>query len=147
MSKYPIPSPAISANIRHKRLQKRHMLTRADENKSEHRFQEAIQFMPIPIGIANQQGQVLLHNRMFTEAFGYTLQDMPTVGDWMKLAYPDKLYRQQVVETWQADLEIALKEGCRHATAHFIRLPAKDGRLRQVEIISQPVDDLNCDHF
>ncbi len=141
MSKYPIPSPAISANIRHKRLQKRHMLTRADENKSEHRFQEAIQFMPIPIGIANQQGQVLLHNRMFTEAFGYTLQDMPTVGDWMKLAYPDKLYRQQVVETWQADLEIALKEGVA-TPPRIYQVTCKDGRLRQVEIISQPVDDL-----
>lgn len=141
MSNYPTPSSAISANIQHKRLKKRRMLTRSGENKSEHRFQEAIHFMPIPIGIANQKGQVLLHNRMFTESFGYSLQDMPTVGDWMKLAYPDKLYRQQVVETWQADLEIALKEGVA-TPPRIYQVTCKDGRLRQVEIISQPVDDL-----
>lgn len=141
MSNHPTPSPAISANIQHKRLQKRRMLTRSGENKSEHRFQEAIQFMPIPIGIANQKGQVLLHNRMFTEAFGYTLQDIPTLKDWMKLAYPDELYRQQVVETWQTDLEIALKEGVA-TPPRIYQVTCKDGRVRQVEIISQPVEDL-----
>jgi|GEM_PF-1444256 len=149
MRKFRKPNPAFLAHVWRKRARQsaidfRQLL--AETRTSERRFREAIHFLPIPIGIADRQGRILVHNRMFTEVFGYTLEDIPTVDDWLKLAYPDEPYRQQVMSTWQADVELALERGVPTPT-RIHQVVCKDGIRRLVEITTQPVGELLATTF
>ena len=47
--------------------------------------------MPRPIKYLNQA---------FTDTFGYTLADLPTISDWFSKAYPDEAYRFELLQTW-----------------------------------------------
>lgn len=73
-------------------------------------------------------------NRRFTELFGYTVEDVPTVQQWWPLAYPDEGYRNMIREEWSRRLAQASSETPEailpmHATVH-----CKDGSQRDVEI-------------
>ncbi len=144
MRKYGTQSPVLLAHIQRRRLQKRRVLTESRE--SERRFREAIHFLPIPVGISDRRGRMLAHNQMFTDVFGYTIQDIPTVEDWLKRAYPDESYRQQVLATWQADVELVLGRGM-HTPARIYQVTCKDGSRCLVEIITQPAGDLLATTF
>jgi PAS domain S-box-containing protein len=54
--------------------------------ESEERLRLTIQEAPIPL-ILHASGEVLQLNRMWTELSGYSLVDMPTLGNWVELAY------------------------------------------------------------
>ncbi len=144
MRKYGTPSPMLLAHIQRKRLQKRRLL--AESRESERRFREAIHFLPVPVGISDRRGRVLAYNQMFTDVLGYTIQDIPTIEDWLKLAYPDESYRQRAITTWQADVELVLGRGM-HTPARIYQVTCKDGSRRLVEIITQPAGDLLATTF
>lgn len=48
-------------------------------------------------------------NRAFTNTFGYTAQDVPTVSDWFILAYPDEAYRLEFIEAWESEVRQAFE--------------------------------------
>ncbi len=144
MRKYGTPSPMLLAHIQRKRLQKRRLL--AELRESERRFREAIHFLPVPVGILDRRGRVLAYNQRFTDVLGYTLQDIPTIEDWLKLACPDESYRQRAITTWQADVELVLGRGM-HTPARIYQVTCKDGSRRLVEIITQPAGDLLATTF
>jgi PAS domain S-box-containing protein len=54
---------------------------------SEERLRRVILEAPIPLILHVEGGEVLQLNRMWTELSGYTLADMPTLEDWVNLAY------------------------------------------------------------
>ncbi|MFO8070614.1 MAG: PAS domain S-box protein [Polyangia bacterium] len=43
-------------------------------------------------------------NEQFTRITGYTLDDLPTVKDWIECAYPDPEYRARVLDNWERDV-------------------------------------------
>jgi PAS domain S-box-containing protein len=43
-------------------------------------------------------------NREFTALTGYTIDDVPTIPDWVERAYPDPEYRAFVVGNWERDV-------------------------------------------
>ncbi len=49
-------------------------------------------------------GEILYVNDEFTRITGYTLVDVPTVGDWLLKAYPDPAYRAEVMANWERDV-------------------------------------------
>ena len=73
----------------------------------------------------------LAANRQFTEMLGYTMADMPTIGVWMRLAYPDKAYREMVENWWSDSLEHAAKGAGLIENAEF-QLVAKDGSRHEI---------------
>ena len=108
---------------------------------SEARFRDSIEFLPIPISIADTQGNILTVNNKFTENYGYTLEDMPTIPAWMLLAYPDPDHREKVLVQWAKDVATAR----RNETTTPLReydITGKDGRLHNTEIIMRPVKNL-----
>lgn len=50
---------------------------------------------------------VNLLNAAFTNTFGYVMSDVPTVGEWFRLAYPDDAYRMELLQTWEIDVRTA----------------------------------------
>jgi len=60
---------------------------------------------PLGVAIIGEDGEYKYINPKFVEIFGYTLEDIPTGRDWFARAYPDPVYRQEVITTWLQDLE------------------------------------------
>ena len=109
--------------------------------KSETHFREAIEFLPIPISLADDDGNLLVVNRKFTENYGYTLEDIPTVEIWINRAYPELEYRGEVLGIWGEDVTESIKNG-RSTPLREYKVTCKDGSLRDVEIIMHPIGDL-----
>ncbi len=105
---------------------------------SERLFREAIEFMTLPIGIANAEGSILYYNKSFTQTYGYTVLDIPTIGDWMRTAYPDAAYREAVQTSWGTDVAKAIAEQ-RSTPAREYDVTCKDGQVKHVEISMRPI--------
>jgi PAS domain S-box-containing protein len=67
-------------------------LRRAEETlrESEERFHLAVANSPVPIMIHDEDDNVLLLSKGWTDYSGYTLEDIPTMGDWTESAYGER---------------------------------------------------------
>jgi PAS domain S-box-containing protein len=121
---------------------------RAEERlrESEERFREAIEFLPIPIGLADQEGKILHYNQKFTECYGYTRQDLPTINDWMESAYPDAEYRK-FIQSLMVNEFTSPSSGNVEARPFNFNVACKDGSQRNVEIIARTIGDLSISSF
>jgi PAS domain S-box-containing protein len=66
---------------------------------------------PVPMALNDELQHITLLNKAFVKAFGYTLEDIPTLADWWTEAYPDLEYRQTVIDVWRAELERTKQTG------------------------------------
>jgi len=98
---------------------------------SEAKLQAILDASPVPNALNDEDLKITYLNRAFVEAFGYTLEDIPTLEDWWPLAYPDPEYRLWVSKTWQERLEKA-----RWTKADFlpmeVNIQCKDGTSKTV---------------
>ncbi len=68
---------------------------------SESKFRQIIELTPMAIFIMNyEKSHTDYMNPYFTEFFGYTPEDIPTIDAWWPLAYPDAEYREQIKQEW-----------------------------------------------
>jgi PAS domain S-box-containing protein len=109
--------------------------------KSEAHFRDAIEFFPVPIGIADVQGNLLSFNRKFVEFYGYSTADIPSAEEWMRRAYPDPEYRAKVQSQWDEDVAKAVQAETSTVSREY-RVTCKDGSQRDVEIVMHPIGDL-----
>jgi len=70
--------------------------------KSETKFRTLFDVAAIPMCYVSDEGIMVNCNTKFTQTFGYTTADIPTLDAWWQAAYPDPAYRQQVIDTWDA---------------------------------------------
>ena len=106
--------------------------------ESERLFRESIEFLTIPIGIANAEGRILIYNKSFTETYGYTVLDIPTIDAWTQAAYPDAAYREHMQRRWNADIAKAIADH-ESTPAREYNVTCKDGRVKHVEIAMRPI--------
>ncbi len=100
--------------------------------ESEARFRLVVESSPLPIGFADQDGRIEYVNPKFTEKFGYTLEDIPTLADWFRSAFPDPEYRKSTVERLEKGLDRARSQnGGIHAIE--VELTCKDGSIKNIE--------------
>jgi PAS domain S-box-containing protein len=105
--------------------------------ESEQQFRSCIEFLPMPIGIADNQGVVIYYNEMFTECFGYTRADTPTIDHWARQAYKDSAVREKYMRDWQLEVNQAMREDV-PTRPRVYQLTCKNGSQRQVEITTRP---------
>lgn len=62
--------------------------------------------LPVPMAVHGLGDGAALRfvNRSFSQDFGYTIADMPSVADWAVRAYPDPDYRDRVMAQWWAEI-------------------------------------------
>lgn len=72
---------------------------------SENRSRAIIDASPVPLAINDAQGNITFINQAFIKTLGYILSDIPTLADWWPRAYPDLVYRQEVANRWQKNLD------------------------------------------
>jgi len=110
---------------------------------SEARARALIEASPVPLVLAHETGTVTYINAAFTEAFGYTLADIPTWTDLGLKAAPDPAYRQWVLETRRKRLDQARRDGGLFEPMEVV-ICCKDGTNRTVMARATPLAGDEC---
>ncbi len=97
--------------------------------ESEERFRLLSELSPFGISIIEPDGDYIYLNKKFVELFGYTLDDVPTGRDWFRKAFPDPVYRRDVVAAWVSDLSGPERYQVR--SREYV-VTCRDGSLRDV---------------
>jgi PAS domain S-box-containing protein len=92
---------------------------------SEARVQQLFDDAPVAMNLVGWDGRFLSQNHRFTQLFGYTREDLATLDDWWRLAYPDEAYREEVRRNWDQQLE--------GAPAVLRSLPLREARIRTAD--------------
>ncbi len=95
--------------------------------KSEH----ALDTLPVGVVVYDKEGSVYHYNKYFQYLFGYTIEDVPNVGGWFLVAYPDKKYRDEVKKLWFSSIEEYEQTG--KFTPVEARVKCKDGSYKDIE--------------
>ncbi|MBI5519029.1 MAG: PAS domain S-box protein [Desulfovibrio sp.] len=103
----------------------------AKMRESEARFRDLFHSSPVPLGVMDAKGRIIDLNRRFTETFGYTLEDIPTLRDWRRKAYPDPKYRGSISPVWDKALLDGAAEGTEIPPSEF-SITCKNGETRFV---------------
>lgn len=75
-------------------------------------------------------------NRKFIDLIGYRIEDIPDAQTWMELAYPDPVYRREIMKLWKDDAAEALRKDEVTAKA-AVKVHCKDGTERWFEVFSE----------
>lgn len=108
--------------------------------ESERKFRNLFSVAAIPMCYVNYDGVILDFNTKFTQLFGYTREDIPTLEEWWIQAYPDPEYRQWVLRTWQEAVDKAAKEQSEIESIQY-DVTCKDGNVRKVIISGTTLQD------
>jgi PAS domain S-box-containing protein len=99
-------------------------------NDTRNQLQHLIDNAAVAMSKADKGGKVLYNNSKFIELFGYTVEDVPTVDDWRRLAYPDPEYREEVNALIANGREQRTRDGVMRPME--IKIRCKDGTTRWV---------------
>lgn len=102
-------------------------------NKEIIHLSDILDFSPNGIGWSNEKREIEYINHQFTNLFGYTKEDIPTLEIWYKKAFPNTNYRQKIVEPWYKKLENC-DENTISSSELEVSIKCKDGTYRHVLI-------------
>ncbi len=97
------------------------------------RFQILCDKSPFGVVIINPDGKFEYINNKFRELFGYDLAEIPDGKTWFRKAYPDPVYRNEVIKKWIDDLK-STKDGEVRPRVFTVR--CKDGSEKIINFIS-----------
>jgi len=100
--------------------------------ESERKFRTLTDTSPLAIYMSSgieQKAEYI--NPRFTELFGYTLEEVPSVAEWWPRAYPDEAYRNQVSEEWQRKVERAIQASSSIEPMEVV-VTCKDGSKKNI---------------
>jgi diguanylate cyclase (GGDEF)-like protein/PAS domain S-box-containing protein len=105
------------------------LLQREREN-----FYSILQEAPNGVALIDKDGRYRYINSEFTNITGYTLEDIPTIKDWLHKAYPNAQLRHEFVKLWEKD----------HAHKTFdsaFSVVCKDGAVKEIEFRGTVLED------
>ncbi len=107
--------------------------------RSEQHLRCIVDVSPVPMAVSDADGNITLVNAAYTSLLGYTLDDIRTLSEWWPTAYPDPVYREQVIEMWDAEIERGQRDGDAFNPVE-VRITCKDGTERFVLVSSAVLD-------
>lgn len=101
-------------------------------SEAAHSLLTVLNAMPVGVAWANQSDlKIRFMNRKFTETFGYTVEDVVDLRQWIALAYPFKEDRDLARETWRA--YFAVPDSAEHEIDPIeLRVLCKDGTMKTI---------------
>ena len=84
--------------------------------KEKEKFKILVEESPLGIALIAKDDTYEYINPKFVEIFGYDLGDIPTGREWLKKAFPDKKYRNEVISKWISDKKDVIKGEVRPRT-------------------------------
>jgi diguanylate cyclase (GGDEF)-like protein/PAS domain S-box-containing protein len=102
--------------------------TEATLRDKQTQLQAILDASPIGIGWSNH-GKMEYINRKFSELFGYQLDELASIEQMNRLAFPDETLRKEVVDPWSRQVAAAKAAG-RPAPALEAPVVCRDGSVR-----------------
>jgi diguanylate cyclase (GGDEF)-like protein/PAS domain S-box-containing protein len=102
--------------------------TEARLRDKQTQLQAILDASPIGIGWSNH-GKMEYINRKFSELFGYQLDELASIEQMNRLAFPDETLRREVVEPWSREVAAAKAAG-KPVPALEAPVVCKDGSVR-----------------
>ncbi|MCE5248241.1 PAS domain S-box protein, partial [bacterium] len=99
-------------------------------------YDRCVLLLPVAANLHDRSGRVLAVNQRMTELFGYTIDDIPTIDDWWRLAFPDPAFRRFVVDVWRERAHSVPLDGTGVVVTAEFEFRAKDGSSRWAEMRS-----------
>lgn len=109
--------------LERKRLRGEHRLAEEEARERGLLFRQLFEVAAVPLCVVDQSAGTLDFNGRFTEVFGYTAQDLPTIGEWWTRALPDEVARGKAIARCESvgpngqltplELEVTCKDGSR----------------------------------
>jgi PAS domain S-box-containing protein len=72
-------------------------------------------------------------NKAFTDALGYTTEDIPDLERWMQCAYPDPAYRGRIVADWAQQLQDAQSGNGKISASSEVKVIDKFGAEHEMQ--------------
>jgi len=101
--------------------------------ESEEKFRKSIEFSPVPMAVAKNNGDLLFLNKQFVESFGYSIKELGSIQKWFELAYPDVEYRNSRFNQWSSDVDFSAKNRVPAPVREGL-ITCKNGVVKTVEI-------------
>lgn len=89
--------------------------------------------LPVAIGIADFDGNIVYLNNEFSSMYGYTVEDVPTIEIWANTVYPDSEYRKLAMNSWAEDIE-RKQQLHKDIPPSKFNILCKDNKVRTTEI-------------
>jgi len=121
--------PVIQREIKQAQVRQTQRMEHLALRRSEARFRAMSESSPVALAVNDPHGNITYLNPKFTQTFGYTTADIPTLTHWWPRAYPDPAYRDQVISDW-ANAISATNET--QAPSIEVKIVCKDGSQRTV---------------
>lgn len=113
-------------------------LTIVSLRDSEERFRRLFDLSPLPKALIDTQGNVVALNLTFTRLFGYRREEIATLDEWRRRAYPADADREDITARMAVHMEEALRNG--FAEPEEIALLTKDGTRREMLLSAMPLE-------
>ncbi len=97
--------------------------------ESEERFHMITDHSPFPISILDDSGNFLYVNKIFTQLFGYSINEIPTEYDWFQRAFPVLSEREEAMLIWRENLVRSIAGEVRPCV---FPVSCKDGTVRPI---------------
>ena len=107
---------------------------------SERTLRSILELAPLAIAIQNPDRTLEFINHKFTEYFGYTKDDIPTLEHWARLAYPDEKYRKELLAWQPLQIDKAAKTG-REMEEIVVKITCKGGAKKSVRVTGMVTPD------
>lgn len=137
---------AISESLHRSRRRSQHRLQLLDAGHaalvaSEARVRQLYDDAPVAMALVAWDGRILSLNHHFQRLFGYRQDELRHLTDWWRLAFPDAAYREEVRQSWQAQILHAAAVGdTDDVEPSELRIRTADGQERVVQISRQRMD-------
>jgi PAS domain S-box-containing protein len=114
------------------------------QGQAEERLRRIIEKMPMPIAAYETQLPKRFHfiNPKFTEWFGYTIEDIPDISHWKKLAFKDEAYYRQKEKEWYSEMARIQAGEIKESRPIEFSVYCKDGSVKELEIAFTVDDNL-----
>ena len=106
----------------------------------KHKFQTLAEQSPLGMAMIGQDGTFQYINPPFKELFGYDLDEIPNGKKWLRLAYPDRDYRHEVIAAWLSDMNTSGIGGKR---SRVFTVNCKDGSKKIIHFMTVQLPDGN----
>ena len=108
-------------------------MTEAAIRESEATLRRILDLAPMSMSIVNIDGTIEYINRKAEETFGFRHDEIPTMDRWWEQAYPDPVYRKEVVERWMGRVYKAFENKTEIVGGDY-NVTCKDGTVKSVFI-------------
>jgi PAS domain S-box-containing protein len=98
--------------------------------------------MPICAYEINEPKRFVFINPKFTEWFGYTIEDIPDIEHWKRLAIRDTVYFEKKKKEWYEELAKIHNGEQRESRAMDYNVYCKDSSLKEIEVSFTTDDNL-----